>query len=113
MIMEDMMIYWIGLLIKEYGPEVKGSTATCYNPVTAGSYFAAWWWLKGSKTIKHTWQNSFKITSVFCERPHTSSIVQDPSAFLICIFIIKSCVNNMILKKKKMMRGFVFTDLSA
>lgn len=47
MIMEDMMIYWIGLLIKEYGPEVKGSTATCYNPVTAGSYFAAWWWAEG------------------------------------------------------------------
>ena len=35
------------------------------------------------------------ITGVFCERPHTSSIVQDPSAFLICIFIMKSCVSNI------------------
>jgi len=39
------------------------------------------------------------ITSVFCERPHTSSIVQDPSAFLICIFIMKSCVSNIIFFK--------------
>jgi hypothetical protein len=29
------------------------------------------------------------------ERPHTSSVVQDPSTFLICIFIIKSCVSNI------------------
>jgi hypothetical protein len=34
-------------IIKEYGLEVKGSTATCYIPVTAGSYFAAWWWAEG------------------------------------------------------------------
>ena len=44
-------------------------------------------------------QNSSIFTSVFCERPHTSSLVQDPSAFLICIFIMKSCVSNIIFFK--------------
>src|SRR5882762_4082253 len=49
---------------------------------------------------------------VFCERPHTSSIVQDPSAFLICIFIMKSCVSNIKFLFLFIVHGFVFTDLS-
>jgi hypothetical protein len=36
-------------IIKEYGLEIKGSTATCYIPVTAGLYFAAWWWAEGQQ----------------------------------------------------------------
>jgi hypothetical protein len=37
-------------IIKEYGQKVNGSTATCYIPVTAGSYFAAWWWAEGQQS---------------------------------------------------------------
>jgi hypothetical protein len=37
-------------IIKEYGQEVNRSTATCYIPVTAGSYFTAWWWAKEQRS---------------------------------------------------------------
>jgi len=68
------------------------------------------------------------IISVLCGRPHTSSIVQDPSAFLICIFIMKNCVSNInyfyfllwvalclqtwaLVIHIFIMHGFVFMDL--
>ena len=40
-------------IIKEYGSKVDRatSTASCYIPVTAGTYFAAWWWAKGQKNV--------------------------------------------------------------
>jgi hypothetical protein len=36
-------------IIKEFGLNVNRVTSSCYIPVTAGTYFAAWWWAKGQQ----------------------------------------------------------------